>query len=62
MEFVDLKEKSVKELNELLANQQNEVRELRFKITSGQLKQPEKLRAAKKTIARVRTVLNSPKK
>jgi len=61
MEFVDLKRKSVKELNELLVAQQNEARELRFKITSGQLKQPEKLREARKTIARVRTILNSPK-
>lgn len=62
MEFADLKGKTTGELNEILAEQQNAAREFRFKISGGQLKQPEKLREVKKTIARIRTVLNSKKK
>ena len=38
MDFVDLKNKSVKELQELLAEKTHELHELRFKVGEKQLK------------------------
>lgn len=57
MDFFELKNKTKKELNELLAEQKNELRQLRFKIQSQQLKQVNKVKIVKKIIARVNTLL-----
>jgi len=57
MDFLELKNKTKKELNELLAEQKNELRQLRFKIQSQQLKQVNKIKIVKKIIARINTLL-----
>ncbi len=57
MDFSELKNKTRKELNELLAEQKNELRQLRFKIQSQQLKQVNKVKIVKKIIARINTLL-----
>jgi len=57
MEVKELKNKSVKELNTLLNFLQENLRDLRFKNNSKQLKNVREIRKVKKDIARVLTVL-----
>ncbi|PIT88455.1 MAG: 50S ribosomal protein L29 [Candidatus Magasanikbacteria bacterium CG10_big_fil_rev_8_21_14_0_10_36_32] len=57
MDFSEIKNKSKKELQALLTEQKNELRQLRFKIQSQQLKQVNKIKIVKKIIARINTVL-----
>ncbi|MBI4427468.1 MAG: 50S ribosomal protein L29 [Candidatus Magasanikbacteria bacterium] len=57
MEFADLKNKSEKELRELLAEKRDELRELRFKAAEKQLKNVQAISKGKKTIARILTLL-----
>lgn len=57
MEFVDLKNKGDKELLELLSEQRNRLRELRFQVSERQLKKVHEIREIKKTIARILTLL-----
>lgn len=58
MEFKDLTNKKEADLHKLLGEQRNELRELRFKVHGGQLKQVREMRAVRKLIARILTVLN----
>ena len=62
MEWEDLKNKSVKELKELLSETRNELRNLYFQAHSRQLKQVHKIHLAKKTIARISTLLKQEPK
>lgn len=57
MDFSEIKNKNKKELMELLAEQKNELRQLRFKLQSQQLKQVNKIKIIKKTIARISMLL-----
>lgn len=59
MDFAEFKNKNKKELLELLAEQKNELRQLRFRLQSQQLKQMNKVKIVKKTIARINTLLRS---
>ena len=54
----ELKQKSNPELQSLLAEQRNSLRELRFKEVNQQLKTVRQLRQVKKTIAQILTLLN----
>lgn len=54
----DLKNKNINELNALLAEDRELLRELRFKDSNRQLKNVRQLRSIKKTIANILTVLN----
>ena len=58
----DLRGKSVDELNQLIEDFKAELFTLRFQNSTGQLEQPHKIRAVKKDIARVFTVINEKKK
>lgn len=62
MDFEDLKNKSVKELQELLAEKRHELRELKFKVGEKQLKNMHTIKAARRTIARILTLLKSREK
>ena len=62
MEYRDIKNKSEKELHDLLQEKRNELRELRFKTSEKQLKNVKAIRVARKTIAQILTLLNSTKK
>lgn len=57
MEFSDLKNKSEKELREMLAEKRDELREFRFKASEKQLKNVSAIGKCKKDIARILTIL-----
>ena len=59
MDFDEIKTKNAAELKSLIVEKSNELRELRFKLQSQQLKAMHKVRETKKTIARLRMVLAS---
>ncbi|MDD3098364.1 MAG: 50S ribosomal protein L29 [Candidatus Pacebacteria bacterium] len=54
----DLKLKSDEELNQLLSDSQKKLRELRFNLASGKVKNVRAIRVLKKDIARILTILN----
>ncbi|PIP18016.1 MAG: 50S ribosomal protein L29 [Parcubacteria group bacterium CG23_combo_of_CG06-09_8_20_14_all_35_9] len=62
MEFKELKIKTEKELYSLLASSREKIRDLKFKIASGQLKNVREVRETKKTIAQILTLLRQRKK
>ena len=57
MELAELKEKNVADLNELIKEQTALLRDYRFKVASGQMKTFNKISEAKKTVARIKTIL-----
>ena len=61
MKFKELKNKSEKELQKLLVDSREKLRELRFKSASDQLKNVREVRELKKTIARILFFLNQQK-
>ncbi|MBN0970716.1 50S ribosomal protein L29 [Mycoplasma phocoeninasale] len=61
MSYSELKEKSIKELEELLSNLRAELFSLRFKNSTRQLDQVHKISLVKKDIARTLTALNAKK-
>jgi large subunit ribosomal protein L29 len=62
MEFKELNEKKESDLQKLLQENREKVRELRFKDSNKQLKNVRDIRNLKKNIARIQTVLNNKKK
>lgn len=58
MDFSEIKNKSLKDLQELLAEKRHELRELKFKVSEKQLKDVRSLREIKKMIAQVLTLIN----
>jgi large subunit ribosomal protein L29 len=58
MEYKELKNKSLKELHELLNEKRDELRQLAFKAGENQLKAVRKMREIKKDIARILTAIN----
>ena len=57
MEFKEIKNKSLKELNELLAEKRGELRELKFKASENQLKKVNQIKRVKHNIARIQTAI-----
>lgn len=62
MELADLKNKNVKDLNELLSEQRDLLRELRFKASENQLKNVRLIRKARLLIAQILTLLTQKSK
>ncbi len=62
MEFKDLEKKEEKDLREILTQHREKLRELRFKVSHGQLKNIREIRKNKKKIAQILTLLNQKKK
>ncbi len=62
MNYKDLAAKRPEDLQKLLAEKREELRELRFKIASNQLKQTHKPHLVKEDIARIQTRLNELKR
>ncbi len=62
MKIKELKQKSENELQKLLQESREKLRELKFKIASKQLKKVRELRSVKKLIAKILTLLNLNKK
>jgi large subunit ribosomal protein L29 len=61
MEMKEIKNKSQSELNRLLSEFRDKLRDLRFKDASKQLKNVRDIRKVRQDIARIMTVLNSNK-
>jgi len=57
-ELKELKVKSVSELQRLLARNREKLRELNFKVSQNQLKNIREIRALKKKIAKILTLIN----
>jgi ribosomal protein L29 len=62
MELADLKNKNEKDLNELLSEQRDLLRELRFKASENQLKNVRLIRKARLLIAQILTLLTQKSK
>ncbi|MCW8867804.1 MAG: 50S ribosomal protein L29 [Marinobacter sp.] len=58
MKANDLREKSVEDLNKELLDLTREKFNLRMQQGTGQLTQPHQIKAARRNIARVKTILN----
>lgn len=61
MKIGELKSKKEVELQNLLNERRNQLRELRFKAASGRLADNQAIRKAKKDVARILTVLKEKK-
>lgn len=61
MKVSELKEKGVEELNQELMGLLREQFNLRMQQGTGQLSQPHRMKAVRRDIARVKTVLNEKK-
>ena len=61
MEFKELKKKKEGELQKLLAESRDKLRDLRFKVASKQLKNVREIKTVKIMIANILTLLNLPK-
>ncbi|WP_104750357.1 50S ribosomal protein L29 [Helicobacter cynogastricus] len=62
MKFIELKEKGRKELEKLLKDKKLELFELRIKLKTMQIKNPNEVRTARKDIARINTALSALKR
>ena len=58
----ELRLKPEEELNQLLSESQKKLRELRFNLASGKVKNVRTIRVLKKDIARILTILNEKMK
>ena len=61
MDYSEITKQSEKELNELLAQKNGELKDLRFSAHSGQLKQVHKIKLVKREIAKILTVFKTKK-
>lgn len=59
MKIVDINKKSNKELSVLLNEKKEKLRELRFNLASGKVKNVKEIRNTKKDIARILTTLSN---
>ena len=59
MTIKELKPKSKAELTHLLSTEREKLRDLRFKVAQGQLKDVREVREARHTVARIMTLLKS---
>lgn len=57
MTIKELKPKNSAELTRLLATEREKLRDLRFKVAQGQLKDVREVREARHTVARIMTLL-----
>ena len=62
MDNNELKNKSVKDLKEMLVEKKSKVRDLRFGVSGAQLKNVRDIRKYRKEIAQVLTLINSKEK
>ena len=56
MKIVELRQKSKEELDQLLGGQKETLRQLRFDLAAGKVKNVRQIRQLKKTIAQILTV------
>ncbi|GAA8810830.1 50S ribosomal protein L29 [Helicobacter pylori] len=59
MKYTELKDKSIKELEELLHVKKAELFELRVKLKTMQLSNPNEIKKTRRNIARINTAINA---
>jgi len=57
MRVVDLRQKSKSELRKIIGDSQEELRQLKFNLASGKVKNVKDVRRLRKDIAKVKTIL-----
>lgn len=62
MKIVDIKKKSNKELFILLNEKKEKLRELRFDLASGKIKNVKEIRNTRKDVAKIMTIINNQEK
>jgi large subunit ribosomal protein L29 len=62
MKAKELREKPLKDLYEALADKRRKLRELRFNLSFGKVKNIRQLHAAKKDVARILTIIKEVEK
>jgi large subunit ribosomal protein L29 len=62
MKISELREKSETELDRMLAESRNKIRDMRFKVAARQLNDVREIREARKTVAQILTVKRSLRK
>lgn len=62
MKFAELNKKTESELKELLINDRDKLREARFNLASGKVKNVREIRSFRKDIARVLTIMRNTRK
>ena len=62
MEMSELRQKSKDDLQKSLAEEREKLRQLRFDLAAGKVKNIRQIREVKKIIARILTLLNTQKK
>ena len=61
MKYKDLHEKTDSEMKDLLLQSKREALNLRFQKANGQLESPAQVNKVRKTIARIKTIINQKK-
>ncbi len=61
MKYTEIQDKSVKELEGMLKEKKMELFELRLKLKTMQLTNPNEIRAVRKDIARIKTAISAQK-
>ncbi len=62
MKIKELREKNIEELKKLLAEKEENVRKLRFDLVTKQAKGTRQIRADKRDVARIMTLINEKNK
>ena len=60
MKIKDIRQKSKKDLQRLLEENQEKLRQLRFDLSAGKVKNVREIRSIKKDIARILTIIKKP--
>ncbi|MCF6201036.1 MAG: 50S ribosomal protein L29 [Hydrogenimonas sp.] len=61
MKYTEIKDKSIEELQKLLKEKKMELFEMRLKLKTMQLTNPNEIRTARRDIARIKTAINAQK-
>lgn len=62
MKIKEIREKTEAELQKLLQEKREKLRELRFTLATGKIKSPAEIKKTKKDIARILTILNEKRR
>ena len=57
MKIIELKEKTEKELKEMMGVLREKGRDLRFQLAAGKIKNTREIRSTRKTIAQIQTIM-----
>lgn len=58
MKADEIREMTIEEMREKLSDKNEELLNLRFQNTIGQVENPQRIKVVKRTIARIKTILN----